>query len=459
MIFLLAFSPAAGSELWQVTPYRVQVFVAFEHDPALPQAVQKTFCRDLLARIDGVVGAPWNAAVAPASAELRRAMLYALDGITVEQAAKIAENNDKIMLLAVKSENGALSAAVREFDVRSQQFGPPAVRAAWHPAKLRDAALDAILAAFSPLANIESVNIEKRTTILHLKAAGLPSRDPALAVIQLGMIFRPYIRLNNYDGTPRRVTPVTWTFLVVDKAAPERLDCRIESGLSVPLNVKRRARMEQLALAIHPPKAPSVLALQSRTEPKVPLPGYRIFEYDKETKESAFLGRTDWQGRISIAPREKPLLLLAVKNGGELLARFPFVPGLDPVVTAEIANDDFRLRAEGFVVGLQEELVDLYAKRELLRKGALIKIDAGELDRAKQMCEELDRLPNVRTFSLKLAEERKKLGTKDPVVQAKIDKLFAETQKLVDQCLDEKPLVQLAQELHDARQSGAKKEE
>ncbi|MCC6123596.1 MAG: hypothetical protein IT426_01400 [Pirellulales bacterium] len=456
---ITSFASAAGLELWQVTPYRVRIFAAFENNPALPPAVQKNFCVDLLARIDGVVGAPWDAAVAPAPKELRRAMLHSWDDITVVQAAQIAENNDKIMFLAVKTENGALSAAVREFDVRTQQIGPPAVRAAWHLGKLRDAALDALLAAFSPLANIESVDIEKRTTILHLKAAGLPSRDPALKVIQSGMIFRPYIRLNNYDGTPRRVTPQAWTFLVVDKAAPERLDCRIESGLSVPLNAKRRARMEQLALAIHPPKAASVLALQSRTEPKVPLPGYEVLEIDKEANDAAFLGRSDWQGRVVIRPTEKTLRFFLVKYGGELLARFPLVPGLEPIVTAEIRNGDYRLQAEGFVIGLQEELVDLFAQRELLRKGALMKIDAGELDRAKALCEELDRLADGRTFLLKLAEERKKLDTKDAVVQAQIDKLFADTRKLVEQCLDEKVVEQLAQELRDAKQSGAKKQE
>jgi hypothetical protein len=459
---LLAFSPettAGELEVWQVTPYRVQVLTAFQRDPALTSAVHDDFAADLSARIDGVVGAPWEAAITTAPAELRWTMLHSPDNLSVEQAAKVVGNFDKIMFLAVNRENGAIRATVREFDVRTQQLGPPAIRAAWHLGKLRDAALDALLASFSPLANIESVDVEKRTTILHLKAAGLPSRDPALAIIQPGMVFRPYIRMNDRDGKPRHVTPQPWTFLVVERAAPERLDCRIESGMATPLNAKRRARMEQLALAIHPARTSSVLVLQSRTEPKMPLPGYRVFEYDKQTNKSALLGRTDWRGRLSIHPGKRILLNLAVKNGNELLARLPFVPGLDPTVTVEVANDDYRLQAEGFVVGLQEELVDLYARRELLRKGAINKIDAGRLEEAKALCEELERLPTGKTFLMRLTEERKKLDTKDAIVQAQIDKLFAKTQKNVDACLDEKVVDQLAQDLRDAKQGGVKKAE
>ena len=450
---------AADLEVWQVTPYRVHVLAAFERGPELTPGVEKDFCADLLARIESVVGAPWDVTVVPAPEQQRLAILHSLDAMTAEQAAKIAGNYDKIMFLAVKLENGATSATVREFDVRSQQLSPPAVCTTWHLGKLRDAALDAVLAAFSPLANIESVDTAKRTTVLHLKAAGLPSRDPALAVIQPGMIFRAYIRMNDRDGKARRVTPVEWTFLVVDKAAPERLDCRIESGMATPLNPKRRPRMEQVALAIHPTRTPSVLVLQSRTEPKVPLPGYQVFEYDKESKESALLGRTDWQGQIAIAPTKKVLLFLVLKDGGELLAHLPFVPGLDPRVTAEVRNDDYRMQAEGFVIGLQEELVDLYVHREMLRKGALNKIDAGEVDQAKEMFAELSRLPTGKKFSMKLMEEKKKLDTKDPVVQVKIDKLFSETQKLVDKCLDEKPVEELADDLRNAKQGVVKKEE
>jgi hypothetical protein len=459
--FLFAFAPLRASdfEVWQVSPYQIQVLTSFDYDNELTTILENEFRTNLLLRIESVVGAPWNLTIDSATLEQRREYFRSLDDVTVEQAAKVAGKFDKIMFLALSAKNGQFSATVREFDVRSQQLGPSTTRVAWQLGKLRDAAADAIFAAFSPLADIESVEMKNRTTVLHLKASALPTRDPALAVIQPGMIFRPYIRLNDRDGKVRRVTPVAWTFLAVDSATTERLECRIESGMSTPLNVKRRPRMEQIALAIHPSPTPSVLSLQSRTEPKVPLPGYEVYEYDKGSKDAATpLGRTNWQGQISIAPTNKVLRFLVVKNGGELLARLPFVPGLDPFVTAEIANDDYRLQAEGFIVGLQEQLIDLFAQREMLRRGAIKRLEEGDIDVAKEFYDELSRLPTQRTFSMKLMEEKKKLDTRDPVVQGKIDKLFKETQKNVDKFLDDKIIEELAQEIHEAKQDVEKKE-
>jgi hypothetical protein len=459
LFVLAAIARASDMEVWQVTPYKIRVLAAFEPCPELTAAVRKDFCVNLVDRIESVVGAPWNVTVEPAPDADRRLILHSLDALTVAEAAKIAGNCDKLMLLAAQLENGVLRTTVREFDVRTQQLGPPTVRAAWHLGKLRDAAIDAVLAAFSPLADVETVDTKNRTTVLHLKAAGLPSRDPKLAVMQPGMIFRAFIRMNDRDGKVRKVTPVIWTYLVVDKAAPERLDCRIESGMATPLNAKRRVRMEQLALAIHPTATPTVLVLQSRTEPKVPLPGYQVYDYDKETKDSKLLGRSDWQGRIAVVPDTKVLRTLVVKNGGELLARLPFVAGLEPSVTAEIANDDYRLQAEGFVIGMQDRLVDLFVQRELLRKWALGRIEDGEVEQARSLFNELAKLPTGKIFSSKLADEKKRLDTKDPVIQAKIEKLFTETKKRVDQYLDDKAIEELADELRGAKQGVVKKAE
>jgi hypothetical protein len=134
------------------------------------------------------------------------------------------------------------------------------------------------------------------------------------------------------------------------------------------------------------------------------------------------------------------------------------VPGLEPRVTAEIANDDYRLQAEGFITGFQEELVDLVAHREMLLKGARAKIEAGQFDKVGEMLQELERLPTGKIFLMKLAEEKKRLATKDPVVQQKIDKLFADTQQLIVKHLNEKGAEELAQDLRDAKKGGERGE-
>ena len=46
-----------------------------------------------------------------------------------------------------------------------------------------------------------------------------------------------------------------------------------------------------------------------------------------------------------------------------MLARLPLVPGLEPRMTAELRGDDRRLDAEGFLVGIEQELFDLAGRR------------------------------------------------------------------------------------------------
>jgi hypothetical protein len=200
--------------------------------------------------------------------------------------------------------------------------------------------------------------------------------------------------------------------------------------------------------------------VKSRIEPKTPLSGYEVFEVDNATKRSSLIARTDWRGQVSIAPAAaKPLRLLLIKNGADLLAHMPIVPGLDPQLTAEIANTDFRLQAEGYITGFQEEVVDLFLHREMLIRGIKAKIEAGDPETAQTLFEELGRLPAGKVYLNKLAEEKKKLVTKDQVVQNKIDKLFDDTKKVVEKCLDEKRLQELEQELRDAKRYVEKPEE
>ena len=162
---------AADSALWQATPYKVRILTAFAACPELPAGAEADFCDELTARIEGVVGAPWDVVVLPAEGDLRRAMLLSLSGIPLETASRTAGNDDrtlkggdksdkakppvvpppggkdaaakpagssdkeikpaeifdKVIFLAVQPEHGVLRVAVREFDDRaavSRAAGP-----------------------------------------------------------------------------------------------------------------------------------------------------------------------------------------------------------------------------------------------------------------------------------------------------------------------------------------------
>ena len=128
--------------------------------------------------------------------------------------------------------------------------------------------------------------------------------------------------------------------------------------------------------------------------------------------------------------------MLLIRNGSEPLARLPIVPGLEPELIAVVANDDRRLEAEGLITGLQEAMVDLVTRRTVLIARAGARIEAGKLDEAADLIETLRNLPAGPQFAGTLAAEKKNIYSSDPAVQAKIDALFGDTQKLLRKYLD-----------------------
>ncbi len=461
VLICLASAPAAAQSVWELTPYRIEVLVAFAPAPELTPRMRAELLGDLVERAETLVGATWKIRAAPAPPELQPTLTSAIESVTLESLPQESLESDKVMLLAVSRAADGLQVTARELDVPTLIWSAPVTRRAWQPGKLRDAALEAIFAAFAPLALIESV--DKQQVALRLKAAALPRRDKQLLTVEPGDVFVPVIRSEDYQGNLRkdqggviRPKPISWTFCTVEQITPRRLHCRLETGFRSPLSGRRRGRTQQLALAVIPPRRPSTLTLVSRSEPKQLLAGYEVYARPPDGKTAVLLGRTDREGRIRVPPGESPLRVLLARNGSELLARLPMVPGLQPVCIAEIPNDDRRLEAEGLVSGLRQELVDLVARREVLFARTRARVKAGKFDEAEELIGELLRLEkSERVLVSTVALERRSTRAEDPGVQRKIDALFGDTQKLLRKHIRPGEIEQLRQELRSARGAAA----
>jgi hypothetical protein len=458
LICLSPAPPAAAQSIWELTPYRIEVLVAFAPAPELTPRLRTELLAGLADRAEWLVGAAWQITVAPAPPALQPTLTSAIESVASESLPQQSLEADKVILLAVSSAVDGCRVTAREFDVPTQLFSAPVSRPVWQLGKLRDEALAAVFEAFAPLARIESV--DKEQVALRLKAAALPLRDPQLLPIRPGDVFLPVIRYQDREGNlPKdrqgdviRPKPVPWTFCTVQQITSSRLECRLHSGLRSPLSGRRRGRVQQLALAVVPPRKPTTLTLQSRAEPKRALPGYELYAHPPDAPTPVLLGRTDREGRITVPSGDGPLRVLLVRSGGELLARLPMVPGLQPACTAEIADDDPRLEAEGLVSGLREELVDLVTRREVLFARTRARIKAGRLDEAEELIGQLLRLEeSQQELSRTLAVEQRGMRASDPGVQREIDALFGDTQKLMRTQLRAETIEQLRQELRTAR--------
>jgi len=362
------------------------------------------------------------------------------------------KKTDKVCLLVILPAVDGFRVSAREFDVRTQRWSTPSQVTARQVAGLGDACLWAVRRAFAPLARVLSV--EDRAVTLRLRAAALGARDPSFAVVRPGQVFLPVLRAEDRKGTLKGLAPVIWTFLSAEKMKGSDVQCTLHSGLRTPLSSRRRGRVQQLALAVIPPEKPSTLVLKARTDDKRLLAGYDVYGHYPGEKSAELLGRTDIRGELRVPPGKSPLRLLLVKHGGQLLARLPVVPGLEPVLTAAVADDDQRLEAEGYLAGFQDELIDLVTSREVLLARARARIEAGDLAAAEALLSELRGLKSRDQFARQLAAQKQKSVSKDPVVQKKIDAMFDETEKLLKQYLDPAVVERLTAEVTKARAAG-----
>ncbi len=252
---------------------------------------------------------------------------------------------------------------------------------------------------------------------------------------------------------PDGVEPIAWTVLIASEGEGSQLVCRFESGYRQPFRTRRSSRVEQLARRIKPRRQSTDLELVNRNTPTEPLIGYEVYAKTSESEEPHWLGRTDWRGRLTIdRDAERPVEILFVRNGQQLLGKLPIVPGDQALLTAPLRNDDLRLEAEGFLVGVQDSLVDLVARREVLASRIRRDVEAGELDRAEELLRELRRLDTQDDFARRVQQRRQRLSTGDAQVQQKIDQLFGQTRALLGRFLSQEQVDQLSRDLRSAQQ-------
>ena len=440
---------AAAQSVWELTPYRVELIVALEPVAELGGGLQADLERGLIDRVETVVGVAWEVTAATPTPRLRHRLLSDFDHLASEDLPETSLKFDKVMLVAVGAGRTGYDVRAREYDVRAGVFGSVVRLPVWQPAKLRDTAFHAMLDAFAPLALV--VSSEKKTVTLRLRAGGLPVRDPSIVTVRPGDVFQPLIRYTDREGNVRKVIPIPWTVFIVQQFTPKVFECEIHSAIHSPLSGRRRGRVEQLALAVRPAGDTTRLVLTTRTEPKHVLAGYDVYARPPDSTATMLLGRTDAQGGIRVPAAKHPVRVLVVKNGNAMLARLPIVPGLAPEVVAEIPDDDQRLSAEEYITGMQENLLDVYVRRQVLLTRAEKYIEDGEFDKAAKLVEELQGLETRSELLRRLDRQQRKLDTDDVRVGKKIDALFADTRTLLEKFLDPGPIEKIGRDLVSAR--------
>lgn len=456
---LCAVAPAQS--LWEVTPYRVRIWVMTESDPRVPGVWEDQLREQLPALAQSQVGAAWTTTARAVPAELQIDMLADLDVSydLLQQHDDTLRETDKLFVCVIRNLRDAYMLTVREFDFAARRWGPTLQRRLAAPRQLNSASLELVCEAFSPLVRIESV--EDSSVVVSVRGSALvrPARSPRrwdLPVeVVAGDVLQAIQRRADRSGNvgPKGVELVKWTVLVAADKRGERFVCNWASGYRQPFRNSRSSRIEQLAIRVRPLRDATTIKLVDRKQPDRPLVGYEV--HAKSTDEgspSEFVGRSDWRGKV-VVPRQadQPVRVLFVRNGQQLLGKLPVVPGVDAELVAPLRNDDLRLEAEGFLIGVQDSLVDLIARREVLAVRIRRHLQDGELEKADALIKQLRRLETREDFSRRVERRKLALKSNDANVQRKVDELFQQTASLLTRYLDREQVDTLARTLAAAR--------
>ena len=464
-------TPLLAQTNWEVTPYEIEVSVAMEPAPELHERLSQRLCRTVASQSEALIGPAWSVTCTRTPAALSFGCLYRLDELTIEEVEALYPEGlkrDKIIFVAIRPTGSGFSLDVRELDGRARVWARRESRQVLHPDGLLEATVGLVIKAFSPLAQIgKSVDEDdrpgkpKKQFIVRFRAGALVTRADSPILVGAGAVLQPIMRRNDRLGRPKPggVEPLAWTFLtLLDGDGSERIG-QVHSGMRSPISARISRRVDRLALAVTPSPRDTRLQLRASGDEERTLVGYEIYARrpnQDHSEPSDFLGESDFEGGVNVPSGPDPLRILYVKNGGELLARLPIVPGLDETATVSIFDDSLRLEAEGFVRGLQNSLVDRVVEREILIARIRRRIEAGKIDEAGNLLTELRSLKLPSHLAIDLANARQDLIVKATArTQAKINNVFSETEKQLRNYQDARDVEQLTGELEAAARAGA----
>ena len=457
--------PVSAQETWDYSPYRIRIWLAFQESPQMSDRMRSDIARFLKQRARIYAGATWKVAVSPAPNKVAAEMLRQIDQITVDQIkeswinwdpedaaeAKFAPTGDKLMLLAIREDLGGVSIQARELDCRTRYWGPVVHRQVGQVRRTAREAFSAIATAFAPIARIERVDGKEGQA--RIRAGGLihGAKDSPVD-IRPGDPLLPINRRNDREGLPLKkgIQIIPWTYFFVTAQDGSNLTCQVHTGIRSPMRGRSTSRTLRIGLGVRPVHKTTLLQLQSTDETPQTLTGYDIYSKDPKLKPPPpdapkvmppYFGRTDWRGAVEIPKGDVKLRIVYVKNGNNLLARLPIVPGLEATQVAEMRNDDPRLMAEEFNRQVQSKIVELVTARRLIEARIEARIKGQKMDEARQLFEQLTALETREDIEAMLSGMEERVQAELAVfpnraTNAKVEQLFQRTRVMSQSFLD-----------------------
>ena len=491
----------------ELQPYRVRISVAFNDEPSLSSHFRHELLSELTAWLERTYAEMWQVTIEDNN-WLAPTSIDGLARLTWSQVEAQLEDKelDKAFIVCVSSHGGALRLSGREWDRMTQQLSLRQERLVADRRAAADELGLVIRDLFHPIVMIEG--LEGKDAKVRVKAGEFPPGDPSAEQLSNGAFFQPFFRFYNKQREVTQIQPVPWTYLAVASAERAHGLCVIHTGLRVTLG-KNTKRSESWAIGTRASFPETRMRLTPHNNPTKPLTGYQVNVFEKRmvrpdaaaieaaqklaekkaadskgdaskptdanaeppkpaaalqpTQELVKLHElvTDRRGQVTVpVDPGSPLVWLYVSSGGNMLGRFPYMPGTSAAITAELPDDTLRLQLESRLELLRAELIDTIARRALLLARTKAAARAKEPDWARfdESFKELDRLPDAKFFhsqldTIKVTTAKKAQDKKDQGLERKIAKLCGESAELIDRHLNVEKVKEQRDELVELRQA------
>lgn len=444
---------AAAQQRWQLSPYPVKVWLAFDPSLGLTAENQQAFRSELQQLAESYSGPVWDVHVEAVPVTAQGDVTARLDQLRSEQifAKPHSPGGDAtLFVLLVSSSDGALQIRGRQFQGLTGYASALLSRDVPETRWLSQAGLSLMFDLFTPVVHL--TDIHQDVAEARLRAAGLATDSNSPALVHSGDILQPVIRRKDRLGRsrPGQSEVVSWTLLTVEQREGAAVRCRIHSAHRKPLAGRASLRIQRYAVLVRP-TWPATRLLLRAAGGNQPLSGYEIIEGVAGGSQSQSLGFTDFDGAMLIPRDRTKLRILYVRHGDQLLARLPMLPGQSQEMTATLGDDDIRLEAESLVARLKREVIDVAARRQLLAHRIQRRIQDGKFDEAADLLRDLHELPSRRDFLRQLQLARGDLSSENQVAQQRIEALFASAEQQLARYLDPRVPQQLQDQLTRAK--------
>jgi hypothetical protein len=450
LCLLWAVGPLTAQENrnWDFTPYRIQIHLAVETAAAPEPELASALAAELTLAAQNTLAPLWRVEIELAQDAWRYDMLHHLGELDPPPHV----DRDKVLLLTVEADHQGYALACREFDAYLRQWGAVVRSRTAQRIALPRRAFALLRNTFAPLATIGSDPDQPELATLQFKGQRLANStdEPRFAVP--GDVFEPLRVRTTSTGeiAENGVAPIPWTYLTAAEPLEDvGWQAAVSSGVRLPFGIRRRARVEHLAIAVRSQPGATEVRFHSRSDQGEPLAGYQVYVREEDDQASRLLGSTDRRGIIELAPTDKRITTLFLRSEAQVLAKVPVVPGAVRRLEVPIAEDSARLYAETSLISLSEQLMDLVARRNILVARVRAALDEGQIDEAQELVSQIDSLQTRAQFDqlLTSAQESATRRTDDKKILASIESRFADTRALLGKFLDSRDIAQLQSEV------------